>query len=170
MDVIVILSGNDENRLKEAASLYREGIASNLMLTSTSNTWGEYDFPYTNLQKEMLKEMGIPEGGIYTAEFVAKNTGQEATGIKNAMYDLGFNSCMIVTDSWHTRRVKTIFTDSFSKTGFKMLVHPAPDPDYSRTFWWLSPSGWNHVVGEYYRLLGYYIKRETNIPDYPNLR
>ena len=164
----MILSGNDENRLREAAKLYRDGIAYNVMLTSTKNTFGEYELPYTELQKDLLGQMGVPIGGIYTAEFTAKNTGQEATGIINKMYDLGFTSCIIVTDAWHTRRVKTIFSDSFGNTGFRMKVHAAPDPGFSRTFWWLSASGWNHVLSEYTRLIAYYIKRDTNIPDYPN--
>lgn len=170
VDLIVVLSGNDESRVREAADLYRDGIASNILLTRTSQTFGEYDIPYTELQREMLIEMGIPGGGIYTSEFTAKNTGQEATGIINRMYDLGFYTAMIVTDSWHTRRVKTIFTDSFGNTPFRVLVHPVPDSGYNKYFWWLSPEGWEHTVSEYVRLIGYIIKRDTNIPDYPNLK
>ena len=167
VDVIAALSGNDESRVKEAAALYHRGIAYNIMLTSTKLTFGEYELPYTMLQADMLREMGIPDGGIYIAEFVAKNTGQEASGIINRMYDLGFRSVVIVTDPWHTRRVKTIFTDSFSNTGFKVLVHAVPDSGYNKYFWWLSADGWKHTVGEYVRILGYLIKRDTNIPDYP---
>ena len=169
VDLIVVLSGNDESRVREAAALYKDGIASNILLTRTNQTWGDYDFPYTELQREMLIDMGIPSGGIYTSEFVAKNTGQEATGIINRMYDLGFYSAVIVTDAWHTRRVKTIFSDSFSNTPFRVLVHAVPDSGYSKYYWWLSPEGWAHTVGEYVRLLGYIIKRDTNIPDYPNI-
>ncbi|MBQ6509354.1 MAG: YdcF family protein [Flexilinea sp.] len=169
VDLIVVLSGNDESRVREAAALYKDGIAYNILLTSTGQTWGDYDFPYTALQRDMLIEMGIPEGGIYISELSAKNTGQEATGIINRMYDLGFYSALIVTDAWHTRRVKTIFTDSFGNTPFRVFVHPVPDSGYNKYFWWLSPEGWQHTVGEYVRLLGYIIKRDTNIPDYPNL-
>ncbi len=168
-DVIVILSGNDESRVTAAAELYHQGYGANIMLTNTGNTFGELSQPYSMLQKEQLQELGIPEGGIYIAEFQAKNTGQEATGIINKMYDLGFNSAIIVTDSWHTRRVKTIFSDTFSNTGFRFSVYPAPDSGYSKYFWWLTPSGWKDTVSEYIRLIGYYIKRDTNIPDYPNI-
>ena len=169
VDLIVVLSGNDESRVREAAALCKDRIAYNILLTRTNQTWGDYDFPYTELQREMLIDMGIPSGGIYTSEFVAKNTGQEATGIINRMYDLGFGSAVIVTDAWHTRRVKTIFTDSFGNTPFRVYVHPVPDSGYNKYFWWLSPEGWQHTVSEYVRLVGYIIKRDTNIPDYPNL-
>ena len=168
-DVIVILSGNDESRVTAAADLYHQGYASNIMLTNTGNTFGELSQPYSMLQKEQLQDLGIPDGGIYIAEFQAKNTGQEATGIVNKMYDLGFSSAIIVTDSWHTRRVKTIFSDTFSNTGFRFSVYPVPDSGYNKYFWWLTPSGWKDTVSEYIRLLGYYIKRDTNIPDYPNI-
>ena len=167
VDLIAVLSGNDESRVREAADLYHKGVAYNILLTRTSQTFGDYAVPYTELQREMLIDMGIPGGGIYTAEIIAKNTGQEASGIVDRMYDLGFGSVIVVTDAWHTRRVKTIFTDTFGNTGFKMLVHPAPDSGYSKYFWWLSGEGWKLTVSEYVRIIGYIIKRDTNIPDYP---
>ncbi len=168
-DVIAVLSGNDESRIKEAAELYHSGIAYNIILSKTNQTFGEYNLPYTILQKEMLVEMNIPDGAIYESEINAKNTGQEASGIKKRMYDLGYYSVIIVTDAWHARRTKIIFTDSFKNTGFKVSVHPVPNSGYNKYLWWLTPSGWEHTVSEYIRLLGYIIKRDTNIPDYPNL-
>ncbi len=168
VDLIAVLSGNDDSRVHEAASLYRQGIAYNILLSRTNQTFGEYDIPYTELQKEMLREDGIPEGGIYISDITAKNTGQEASGIISRMYDLGFHSVIVVTDAWHTRRVKTIFTDSFSNTGFTVLIHPVPGSGYNKYLWWLSAEGWQHIVSEYVRIIGYLIKRDTNIPDYPN--
>ena len=168
-DVIAVLSGNDESRIRESADLYHNGVAFNIILSKTSQTFGEYELPYTILQKEMLEKMNIPDGAIYTSEITAKNTGQEASGIKRRMYDLGYNSVIVVTDAWHARRTKMIFTDSFKNTGFKVSVHPVPNSEYNKYFWWLTPSGWEHTISEYIRLLGYIIKRNTNIPDYPNL-
>ena len=169
VDLIAVLSGNDDSRVQEASSLYKQGIGYNILLSRTSQTFGEYDIPYTELQKEMLRNAGVPEGGIYISEISAKNTGQEASGIINRMYDLGFHSVIVVTDAWHTRRVKTIFTDSFANTGFKVLVHPVPDSGFNKYLWWLTAEGWSHTVSEYVRIIGYLIKRDTNIPDYPNL-
>ena len=168
VDVIAVLSGNDESRVREAAELYHQGIAYNIILSRTSQTFGEYELPYTMLQEEMLQKMDIPGGAVYIAEVTAKNTGQEASGIKKRMYDLGYYSVMVVTDAWHTRRVKMIFDESFRNTGFKVLIHPVPDSGYSKYFWWVTPDGWSKTVSEYVRILGYMIKRDTNIPDYPN--
>lgn len=168
VDVIAVLSGNDESRIREAARLYHSGVAYNIILSKTSQVFGEYDLPYTMLQQEMLDELDIPTGAIYIAEITAKNTGQEASGIKRRMYDLGYSTVMVVTDAWHTRRVHMIFRDSFKKTDFKVLVHPVPNSSYNKYLWWLSPEGWNNTVSEYIRILGYLIKRDTNIPDYPN--
>ena len=168
VDVIAVLSGNDESRVREAAELYHQGIAYNIILSKTSQTFGEYKQPYTMLQEEMLQNLDIPGGAVYIAEVTAKNTGQEASGIKQRMYDLGYYSVMVVTDAWHTRRVKMIFEQSFRNTGFKVLVHPVPDSGYNKYLWWLTPDGWSKTVSEYVRILGYIIKRDTNIPDYPN--
>lgn len=168
VDVIAVLSGNDESRIREAAELYHQGIAYNIFLSRTSQTFGEYELPYTMLQEEMLQELDIPGGAVYIAEITAKNTGQEASGIKNRMYNLGYSSVMVVTDAWHTRRVKMIFSESFRNTGFKVLVHPVPESGYNKYLWWLTSDGWSKTVSEYVRILGYMIKRDTNIPDYPN--
>lgn len=167
-DVMAVLSGNDVSRIREAAVLYHEGISYNIILSRTDQTFGEYDLPYTMLQKEMLDDMNIPDGAVYVSEVTAKNTGQEASGIKKRMYDLGYSSVIVITDAWHSRRAKIIFMDSFRNTGFKVSVHPVPDSGYNKYLWWFTPSGWEHTVSEYIRLLGYIIKRDTNIPDYPN--
>ena len=168
VDVIAVLSGNDESRVREAAELYHQRIAYNIILSRTSQTFGEYELPYTMLQEEMLQDLDIPGGAVYIAEVTAKNTGQEASGIKKRMYDLGYYSVMVVTDAWHTRRVKMIIEQSFRNTGFKVLVHPVPDSGYNKYLWWVTPDGWSKTVSEYVRILGYIIKRDTNIPDYPN--
>lgn len=167
-DVIGVLSGNDAVRMQEAASLYHQGYAYNIILSRTNQTFGEYELPYTMLQKEMLDELDIPGGAVYIAEITAKNTGQEASGLKSRMYDLGYYSLIVVTDAWHTRRVKMIFSDSFKNTGFKVIIHPVPDSGFNKYFWWLTPDGWKNTVNEYIRILGFIIKRDTNIPDYPN--
>lgn len=167
-DVIAALSGNDVSRIQEAAKLYHQGFASNIILSKTSQTFGEYELPYTLLQEEMLDELNIPGGAVYISEITAKNTGQEASGIKRRMYDLGYSSVIVVTDAWHSRRTKMIFMDSFKNTGFKVSVHPVPDSGYNKYLWWLSAEGWENTVSEYVRILGYLIKRDTNIPDYPN--
>lgn len=167
-DVIVVLSGNDDTRLETAAALYHEGYADSIMLTNTGERFGEFDHPYTMLQKERLKELDVPEGGIYLADFQAKNTGQEATGIIKMMAEMSARRAIIVTDPWHTRRVKTIFSDSFGNTGDTLYYCPVRGTGFNKYFWYLTPSNWRPVVGEYVRILGYYIKRDTNIPDYPS--
>jgi uncharacterized SAM-binding protein YcdF (DUF218 family) len=167
-DAIVVLSGNDSSRLKTAAELYSAGYSENIILTNTGNNFGEYNIPYTYHQVDLLKEYGVPEGALHFAEFVAKNTGQEATGIIEEMFVLHAKSAIIVTDTWHTRRVKIIFSDSFGNTGIDLQYYGSSKDEYHPFFWWTSTKGWKDVIGEYIRIIGYFIKRETNIPDYPN--
>lgn len=166
-DLIVVLSGNDAVRLKAAAELYKEGYSETILLTNTGRTYGEYNIPYTQLQIEMLKELDVPEGAIHQVDFVAKNTGQEGTAIIEGMVNLRANSVIIVTDAWHTRRVKTIFDDTFSNTNYSVQYYGVSESKINPKLWWLSADGWKNVIGEYIRIIGYYIKRDTNIPDYP---
>lgn len=168
-DVIVVLSGNDTIRIDKATDLYKEGYSESIMLTNTGQRYSDYDLPYTMLQTERFKELDIPEGAIYLAEFQAKNTGQEATGIISKMFEMSAHSAIIVTDAWHTRRVKTIFSDSFGNTDISLQYCPVTTDGYNPTFWWLSLDGWRITTSEYIRIIGYLIKRSTNIPDYPEI-
>ena len=163
-DVIVVLSGNDTTRIEKAAQLYHKGVSENILLTNTGQTYSEYDFPYTRLQVERLKELEVPEGAIYRAEFRAKNTGQEATGIIEKMFEMSARSAVIVTEPWHTRRTKIIFSDSFANTGFQVYFTPSTAQGFP-----LAPENIVHTLNEYIRIIGYFIKRDTHIPDYPKL-
>ncbi len=169
-DVIAVLSGNDQTRLIDAARLYHQRLSDAILLTNTGRTYGDYDSPYSQLQVERLKELDVPEGALHLVNFVAKNTGQEATGIIEQMVDMSAKSVIIVTDSWHTRRVKIIFSDTFANTGFTVQYYGSGKNKFHPALWWLSPQGWKDVTGEYIRIIGYLIKRSTNIPDYPVFR
>lgn len=166
-DLITVLSGNDTTRLEKTAQLYFDGYAHLILLTNTGRTYGPYDTPYNQSQIEQLQAMNVPDGAIFLSDFVANNTGQEATAIIIRMVDLNLKSVIIVTDAWHLRRTRIIYTDTFSNTDFKVQYVGADEPGFSAAFWWLSPKGWKTVTGEYARIIGYFIKRGTNIPDYP---
>lgn len=166
-DLITVLSGNDTVRLEKSAQLYHNGYAHLILLTNTGRTYGPYDTPYNQSQIEQLLAMNVPDGAIFLSDFVAKNTGQEATAIIMRMVELNLKSVIIVTDAWHLRRTRIIYTDTFSNTDIKVQYVGAEEPGFSAAFWWLSPKGWKTVVGEYARIAGYFIKRNTNIPDYP---
>lgn len=169
-DLITILSGNDSLRLDTAAQLYHDGIADSILLTNTGRTYGKYQTPYNQLQLERLQALDVPEGAVFLSDFIAKNTGQEATAIVLRMVDLSAKSVVIVTDAWHLRRTRTIYTDTFANTGYRVQYVGAHDEKFHPSLWWLSAEGWQTVPGEYLRLIGYFIKRDTNIPDYPILR
>lgn len=166
-DVITVLSGNDAARLEKAAALYHAGVADSILLTNTGRTVGEYQTPYNQLQIEMLQELDVPSGAVFLSDFVAKNTGQEATAIILRMVELQAQSVIIVTDAFHTRRTRIIYSDTFANTSYSVQYVGAPETRFNVRFWYLSGNGWGTVIGEYARIIGYFIKRGTNIPDYP---
>ncbi len=166
-DVIAVLNGNDTIRLKAAADLYLQGYSDNIILSNTGNNFGDYNIPYTTHQVAVLQEYGVPEGALHIVKFASRNTGQEATGIIEQMFEMSAKSVIVVTDAWHTRRVKIIFSDSFGNTGYRLQFYGIQNDGFDPNFWWLSADGWRNVAGEYFRIIGYFIKRETNIPDYP---
>lgn len=169
-DLITVLSGNDSVRLEKAAQLYLDGYAQSILLTNTGRNYGDYQTPYNQLQVEQLQALNVPGGAIFLSDFIAKNTGQEATAIVERMVELNAKSVIIVTDAWHLRRTRIIYSDTFANTGYDVQYVGADRSEFSALTWWASVQGWRTVSGEYARIIGYYIKRETHIPDYPILR
>ena len=109
-DLITVLSGNDSVRLEKAAQLYLDGYAQSILLTNTGRNYGDYQTPYNQLQVEQLQALNVPGGAIFLSDFIAKNTGQEATAIVERMVELNAKSVIIVTDAWHLRRTRIIYS------------------------------------------------------------
>lgn len=101
-DAIIVLSGGEE-RLDHAAELYNEGLTSHMILTNSTED---------STTPEKAMERGIPQSAIYE-EPSATSTYENATRSKEIMEEEGFESALVVTSDFHSRRTKMTFDDIY---------------------------------------------------------
>src|SRR5699024_6140524 len=109
VDVIILVGGGDEGRMKKAAELYHEGYAKNVIITP------ENEKIYSQ-STEFAMDLGILEKSIIE-ESDATSTYTNATNSLHIMKTKGFESALVVTSDYHLKRTEMIYNrvnDDFS--------------------------------------------------------
>ncbi|KGR73979.1 YdcF family protein [Ureibacillus sinduriensis] len=137
-DVIIVLSGAP-GRLEKAASLYHEGYAEKVMLT-TSRASG--------LTKENALALGISDEAVILEE-EATSTYTNALYARETMEKSGLDSAIVVTSDYHTRRSKLSFDRVFSDSRIEYSIVASPTDG--------ELGGFSNQMAfkEYFKLVGY---------------
>src|SRR5262245_14968285 len=100
-DVIVALGGDRLcNREKRAAELYHQGWANNIVVSGINYAYG---FHTGEAARAYVINQGVPEEKISIIRDTL-NTRAEAKVLDALMRERGWNSAIIVTSSFHSRR------------------------------------------------------------------
>lgn len=165
-DVILILGGSSAyvERANKAAMIYAQGVSTKIVLTDDGEKAGwstaeERNPPYVDLAKGELIKQGVPAEAIEILTPGGSGTIYEAAAFREIAKANGVRSILIVTSEYHTRRAIWVFEREFEKSGSEIEIgiepavsgHQNPAP----MIWWLSPSGWRMVAGEYVKILYY---------------
>ena len=158
VDSIAVLSGGDAYRMQEAARLYKNEVARELILTETEKTQQELESgkSYSSVQKRLdAVALGVPSAAVQVTRGKSTSTLDEAGAILNLMRRDGLNSVIVVTDPAHTRRARMIFRESFRGSGLTVLVRPVGSHWYRSNTWMFRLDGWQATLSEYFKLLAY---------------
>ncbi len=163
-DALVVLSGSSSymERTQRAAELFKQGRAP-LVLVTDDHTRGGWSTalqtnPYfVDRAIDELTSRGVPLEQIRIAQGVADSTHSEAVIVKDHAAAQGLRSVLIVTSGYHSRRALRTFRRTFDGTGVAIGLDPVTNGPQtpSAAFWWLRPSGWRDVAGEYAKLIYY---------------
>ena len=162
-DALVVLSGSSSylERTHKAAELYRQGRAPLVLLTNDHTRGGWSNVLQTNpyfVDRALaeLTKQGVPAERIKIVPGIAESTQSEAVIVKNYAQTQGFRSVLIITSPFHSRRAWRTFHTNFAGTGIVVGLNPSTSTStLSTAFWWLRPSGWRDVAGEYIKLIYY---------------
>ena len=110
-DAIIVLGGDSMARPKEAASLYRAGVAPRVYVT------GEGD---SARSRNRLIELGVPAGSIQL-EGKALTTYTNATMLKPMLAADGVRRAVLVTSPFHTRRALSTFRHVMPRISFGVV-------------------------------------------------
>lgn len=163
VDAIFVLSGDPSERCPKATELYHEGMAPIIVATGEgiNPTLSAMDINLTDAEvgQQALWEMGVDSSSVLTLKR-GSSTFEESEEILGYSTVEGYNSVMIVSSKFHTRRIQSVFRQKFKAEGIDVVVVGAqPDPDqYQIDTWWEYEAGLIFVNNEYLKSLYYWMK------------
>ncbi|MDO9583000.1 MAG: YdcF family protein [Desulfomicrobium sp.] len=151
-DAIVVMAGSNDVRLLPVAELYREGVASTVLLTNDGifASWSQKyqrNLYLVEWAREYLLEMGVPEDAIVLLDYTDSGTIHDALNTfdyVNAHPEI--RSLLVVTSDYHTRRTFWTFRRVFEEEGILIGVYPVAD---------LAKPWWRRASYLYFEFLKY---------------
>ena len=132
-DVIVALAGDNRcNREKRAAELWRQGWADNVVVSGMSYAWG---FHTGEAARRYVMNLGVP-GEKISMISETLNTRMEARALDELMRERGWNSAIIVTSAFHSRRAMYTIERAAPGRSFHSSPVPTGSPEWTPRAWW----------------------------------
>ncbi len=162
-DVIIILGGgvvNDlkivpwavQERIAKGVALYRDGLASKIIITGgkvQGRTYAETDImlPYLTERKN------VPRSDIYI-ENQARSTRENALYSQHIMEEQGWQTALLVTSAYHTRRA----CNTFQKLDMAVTCVAAYESQGFRSNAFRNMMDFQSIVREYVATVYYWLR------------
>jgi len=153
VDAIVVLSGDEGDRVEEAIKWYEKGYGKYLVITKTHTEDIGEGQTYSEKLMRIAIDAGVPADSMFVTAGESSSTIEEALAVKVLAKQRNITSLLVITAPYHTRRTQMIFNREFKDSEIKVLVHPVEDSWYKPLTWYLSPQGWRQTLAEYASLL-----------------
>ena len=150
VDAVVVLSGDDGDRLALAIEMHDQGIAPKLVITDTTEEANEM------LVQEAQRD-GFAPGDIILTPIQVRNTVDEARAVRELAQNNGWEAVMVVTDPFHSLRTRVVFRRELRQLDLEVLVRPVVGHWFRSTTWFLYPQGWVFVVNEIFKFFTYFL-------------
>jgi len=173
-DAAVVLNTGVEYypRLIQAASLYRQGMAKNIVINGNRKTDILRDLeaqgfkpccPWYSDTVTILTMLGVPEDKILPISIEdAYDTVSEADAVGQELINRKWTAVIVTTSKYHTRRAKFIWQKMFNKRLTIYMVSAKTDP-YNPDRWWQDGRQIRWVLAEYGAWIYYWWKDLTGI-------
>ena len=143
-DAIVVLGGGMQTRPFEAARLYREGYAPRVLVASPESKPTDkigLTVADTEVTKRILSRQGVPDSAVAEFGDEVSSTHEEALALGSWIRKTGAKKIIIVSDPFHTRRVRWLFNKELQPAGTEILTAAAPSLKYDVSNWWQTEQG-----------------------------
>ncbi len=150
VDAVVVLSGDDGDRLALALEMHEKGFAPNLVITNVTLAASR------RLANE-AKAGGFDKNKIYITETQVDSTVDEALAVRELALEKGWTSLMVVTDPYHSFRARFIFRRELRGNGIEIAIRPVVGHWFRSPSWFLQLEGWQYVFLEIIKFISYLI-------------
>jgi uncharacterized SAM-binding protein YcdF (DUF218 family) len=140
---VVALGGEVPFRAMEAASIYRQGWASEVWLTQTPQDAEDIALHQLGIQlpnqavynRAVLERLGVPAAAIRVLSRPAQNTAKEVQVIAEELQRAGGGQVILVTSKPHSRRVRATWRALIGDSPHATVRYATADP-YDAGRWW----------------------------------
>lgn len=159
-DAIVVLSGSFPDRIMEGVALYKDGFAPRLVLCREPpnpaldrlEEIGVHVRRGSELNRDVAERLGVPASAIEIVERAAPSTFSEARQVLRHARDHGYDSILLVTSKYHTKRAAWIYR-YLAGDAIRIIARPAREDSFDPDRWWHSRTSTRRVLVEYEKLL-----------------
>lgn len=152
-DVIVILGGEEEERVEYGVKLFKEGWARKDRIIMTGGpVVGRHTA--AGLMKELAEELGVPGRLILLAD-KSRSTEQDAGYTGEILKKNGYKSLVLVTSPYHSKRASIIFKRALP--GIRIISAPSDKSWLSFDEWWKRTRDRDMVLSEWSKFIRIWI-------------
>ena len=163
-DAIVVVAGGTPSREDAAATLFREGLAPNVVLSNPFTpdrvrdliSRGVRRLDYQGEARVVLEYRGVPAEAIVALSQSVKTTEAELKVVGELARSRGWRRVILVTSAQHSRRVKLVWSRQ-APAGIQSIVRVAQDDDFLDGDWWRQRRAAEAVLHEYLGLAAIYL-------------
>lgn len=153
-DAIVVLASNPD-RIRHAVNLYTQGYAPVVVFTDATYKDAGLTCSSALLDVPAAQALGLPaEAVVVTGDEVA-STYDEAIATRALVDEHGWESLIVVTDPFHTRRAVATFRALIPEV--TVNASATPDGEYDPQHWWRSEEGVMAAITEVGKLGFYWV-------------
>ncbi|MCE5194095.1 MAG: YdcF family protein [Nitrospiraceae bacterium] len=150
-DVIVVLKGEDAERIEHAVKLFKEGWArKDVVIFSGGHVVWRYT--WASLMQEHALSLGLPKNSVLLEE-KSINILQSAQFTKDMMKKLNYKSCILVTSVYQSKRAGNIFREIMGED-IKVISSSPVESNFNFEKWWKKEPDRTRVIDEYFKFLG----------------
>ncbi len=133
-DVIVAISGDTGPRAETAVALWKQGYAPLLLFSGAS--LDPASVSSAEIMEREAMRLGVPQRAILI-EPASATTEENAQRVAELMTREHLRTAILVTSPYHQRRASVLFARTFGPADLEFSNHPAEDPSWDPTTWWL---------------------------------
>ena len=139
-DAIVVLGGGLEYRPSAAARLFHDGVAP-LILYTDVRPKPAAEMRQEELTRRILLSNNVPATAMTLVGTNVASTYDESRAVRAWIEKSGAKSIVIVTDPFHTRRARWIFSRELQGTKTEIHLVAINPYEYTATNWWTRKKG-----------------------------
>ncbi len=149
-DVLAVISGGrGDERVRQAAMLFKQGLAPVLLLSGGESLMG---ISVPELLRRQALANGVPESALLY-ERGSTSTAEQARALRPLLEARGARRAIVITSSYHTRRTRILFRRSFAGSPVEIRVYPVQQDVFRPEGWWTRDQDTETVVLEYIKLV-----------------